>query len=108
MSKRDAAGIHQFVGAEPGSPTVGFSGMTTIHFPSGHPSAEGHFPGNPIIPGAVLLREVLAAIAPATPVEILWAKFHVPVRPGNTIEIEWATAADEVRFRCSIAGSDRP
>jgi 3-hydroxyacyl-[acyl-carrier-protein] dehydratase len=82
--------------------------MKSVHFPPGHPTAEGHFPGNPIIPGAVLLREVIAAIAPAAPVEILWAKFHVPVRPGNTIEIQWANTASEVRFRCSIAGSDRP
>jgi 3-hydroxyacyl-[acyl-carrier-protein] dehydratase len=105
MSKRDASGIGR---AEPGSPAVDFSGMKSVHFPPGHPAAEGHFPGNPIIPGAVLLREVVAAIAPDSPVEILWAKFHVPVRPGNTIEIQWANAASEVRFRCSISGSDRP
>lgn len=79
-----------------------------IHFPSEHPTAEGHFPGNPIIPGAVLLREVIAAIAPAAPVEILWAKFHVPIRPGDTIQIQWANAQNEVRFSCSIADSDRP
>ena len=27
-----------------------------------HPAARGHFPGNPIIPGAVLLDEVLQAV----------------------------------------------
>ena len=87
-------------------------GAATVHFPVGHPAAEGHFPGNPIIPGAVLLREVVTAIsgsddAPAMPREILWAKFHRPVRPGNTVELRWAAAGDEVRFAFSIAGSDR-
>lgn len=87
-------------------------GSATRHFAMGHPAAEGHFPGNPIIPGAVLLREVVAAIFgpnnPPTPFEIVRAKFHQPVRPGNTVEIRWSDGGDEVRFACSIAGSDRP
>lgn len=89
------------------------AGTVSHHFAVGHPAAEGHFPGNPIIPGAVLLREVVAAIsgpvnAPAMPFEILWAKFRIPVRPGNTVEISWVDVGGEVRFTCSIAGSDRP
>ena len=27
-----------------------------------NPQAEGHFPGNPIIPGAVLLREIVSVL----------------------------------------------
>jgi 3-hydroxymyristoyl/3-hydroxydecanoyl-(acyl carrier protein) dehydratase len=77
-----------------------------------HPTAEGHFPGNPIIPGAVLLREILATISPAgveSGCEIRSAKFHQPVRPGDTVSIVWeAVRGEGVRFSCSIAGSDRP
>ncbi len=74
-----------------GSGPVAFSGKATHHFGPGHPAAEGHFPGNPIIPGAVLLREVIAAIfgpnyATGSSFEIVWTKFHVPVRPGNMVE----------------------
>ena len=29
--------------------------------PADHPSAAGHFPGNPLVPGVLLLDEVLAA-----------------------------------------------
>jgi len=29
-----------------------------------HPASRGHFAGNPIIPGAVLLSETVLAIAP--------------------------------------------
>lgn len=91
----------------------GLCGSATRYFAVGHTAAEGHFPGNPIIPGAVLLREVVAAIfdpdiAPATPREILWTKFHRPVRPGTTVELTWQTTGDEVRFAGSIAGADRP
>jgi 3-hydroxyacyl-[acyl-carrier-protein] dehydratase len=86
------------------------------HLAVGHRSAEGHFPGNPIIPGAVLLREIVAAIMgerrlddAAGRLEIRSAKFHQPVRPGDTITVAWAEKADgEVRFSCSVNGSDRP
>jgi 3-hydroxyacyl-[acyl-carrier-protein] dehydratase len=86
------------------------------HFAVGHRSAEGHFPGNPIIPGAVLLREIVAAVMgekqggdAAGRLEIRSAKFHHPVRPGDTVAVSWTEKADgEVRFSCSVAGSDRP
>jgi 3-hydroxyacyl-[acyl-carrier-protein] dehydratase len=85
------------------------------HFAVGDRSAEGHFPGNPIIPGAVLLREIVAAIMgekqpddAAGRLEIRSAKFHRPVRPGDTVTVAWTKKADgEVRFSCSVTGSDR-
>jgi 3-hydroxyacyl-[acyl-carrier-protein] dehydratase len=33
-----------------------------VKFAVNHPCGAGHFPGNPIIPGALLLDEVLACI----------------------------------------------
>ena len=57
-------------------------------FEADHPASRGHFAGNPIIPGAVLLNEVVAAIAarvgaaPA-PVSVASAKFPRPARPGD-------------------------
>ena len=92
-------------------------GTATRHFAPGHPAALGHFPGNPIIPGAVLLREIVAAIVSTdnAPVaratawrKILWAKFHQSVRPGDSLVIGWEAAGEEVRFSCVIASSDRP
>jgi hypothetical protein len=92
-------------------------GTAMRHFAIGHPAAAGHFPGNPIIPGAVLLREIIGAVAAtngsqdgaAQGCEIRSAKFHRPVRPGDTLIMSWTgDAAGEVRFSCSIAGSERP
>lgn len=57
-----------------------------------HPAFEGHFPGNPILPGVVLLSEALAAIAAATgraPHEwtISSAKFFNAVEPGAALTL---------------------
>ena len=79
-----------------------------------HPAADGHFPGNPIIPGAVLLREIIAAVClgadpPARCREIRSAKFHQPIRPGDTLQVSWTMLDDGVvRFACLTAGSARP
>jgi hypothetical protein len=82
----------------------------TLRFPLDHPAAAGHFPSNPIIPGAVLLSDILAAIVPnAAAREIRSAKFHHPVRPGDTLTINWTVAENgDVRFSASVEGSSRP
>ena len=81
------------------------------HFNDAHPTAAGHFPGNPIIPGAVLLDEVLSAIAasrgvPAVRCEIKSVKFLLPVRPGDRIVIRWQeTSNGDTRFECIFPAS---
>jgi acyl-CoA synthetase (AMP-forming)/AMP-acid ligase II len=115
MSTRRAAPAMFTARADGGADAGGPGGTATRHFAVGHPAAEGHFPGNPIIPGAVLLREVVAAIcaagdAPDEPArcEIPWAKFHQPVRPGDTLVISWAASGAEIRFSGTIAGAAQP
>lgn len=75
-----------------------------------HPAAQGHFPGNPIIPGAVLLSETLKAIEThlgviLPPCRIRAAKFFYPTRPGDRIRIEYTgLASDEIKIACSVEG----
>jgi 3-hydroxymyristoyl/3-hydroxydecanoyl-(acyl carrier protein) dehydratase len=57
-----------------------------------HPALPGHFPGDPIVPGVVLLNEVLRAVPGR--MDIPWAKFHGPLRPGE----EFAIRIDGHRF----------
>ncbi len=85
--------------------------LATHRFAADHPAAAGHFPGNPIIPGAVVLRQIVAAISldRDTGCRIRSAKFHTPIRPGDTVEIAWSEAIDgDIRFTCSLLGSNQP
>jgi 3-hydroxyacyl-[acyl-carrier-protein] dehydratase len=50
-----------------------------------HPAFPGHFPGDPIVPGVVLLDEVLSALPGR--MDIAWAKFHAPLRPAEEFVI---------------------
>jgi len=79
-------------------------------FQADHPASQGHFPGNPIIPGAVLLSETIMAIehgldASLVPLRITSAKFPHPARPGDRVVIEFSRGAGgEVRFACTVDG----
>ena len=58
-----------------------------------HPSFAGHFPEFPVLPGAVILDEMLKAIESARGIEITsWriasAKFPGLVRPRDTLILE--------------------
>lgn len=82
-----------------------------LQFAPDHPTGAGHFPGNPIIPGALLLAEVLRCIARAegvsyTSCNVKNAKFLSPARPGDKVEIDHArTAAGSIEFTCTVAGN---
>ncbi|WP_188092325.1 hypothetical protein [Azospirillum sp. B21] len=84
--------------------------QTDIGFPADHPTAAGHFPGNPIIPGAVLLDTALTAIAAAEgcrpgPCRLRSAKFLYPVRPGDRMLVEWQAApSGGIAFTGSVDG----
>lgn len=76
-----------------------------LHFPASHPTGPGHFPGHPIIPGALLLAEVVRLMAQAGLVKaddcrIKSVKFLRPVRPGDTVKVEFDAAQSEIRFQC--------
>jgi 3-hydroxyacyl-[acyl-carrier-protein] dehydratase len=76
-----------------------------LRFAENHPTAAGHFPGNPIIPGALLLDTVFHAIAgdaPGKNCQIRAVKFLRPVRPCDRLRIEWEQKRDATDFRCVL------
>jgi acyl-coenzyme A synthetase/AMP-(fatty) acid ligase len=72
-----------------------------------HPTGPGHFPGNPIIPGALLLDRMLETMGRSRTgrQEIRVAKFLRPVRPGDAVTFRWRETGREVAFECVLAGS---
>ena len=60
---------------------------------SDHPAFAGHFPGHPVLPGALLLAHALQALETAgistRGSEISSAKFLSPVTPGESVRLSW-------------------
>ena len=76
-----------------------------------HPAYAGHFPGQPILPGVVLLDEALVALAaeqenPAPRCEIKSAKFLSPVLPGESLRLEYSSTTAGV-FRFELKAAER-
>lgn len=84
--------------------------------PVDHPVFAGHFPGTPIVPGVMLLDQVIHAVASTTDAtfagfEIRSAKFLSAARPADELIIEFRLASNgTIRFevragaRCCASG----
>ncbi len=67
--------------------------LTPLKIPTDHPAFAGHFPGTPIVPGVVLLDEVIHAVVAdtgfsATAWQVSSVKFLSPLKPGEAVVIE--------------------
>lgn len=72
-----------------------------------HPSFAGHFPGQPIIPGVLLLDRAQRAVESKTGLAlggIPAAKFLSPALPGDKLELEFEATESSVNFdiRCGL------
>ena len=86
--------------------------MRSIHVlvPREHPSFAGHFPGAPLLPGVVLLSEVLEALLSQAPsafrlsgsARLGAVKFLAPVRPGASLEIRFEAPGPGQRLRFEV------
>ena len=75
-----------------------------------HPAYAGHFPGQPILPGVVLLDAALHALAERQSragqfglAQLKSAKFLSPVRPGEPLALHYAdsqTGGFRFEIRC--------
>jgi 3-hydroxymyristoyl/3-hydroxydecanoyl-(acyl carrier protein) dehydratase len=64
-----------------------------------HPSIAGHFPGRPIVPGVVVLDQIMALILRDRPEQYVATlhevKFLGPIVPGDTVAIEIVESTPE-------------
>jgi 3-hydroxyacyl-[acyl-carrier-protein] dehydratase len=74
-----------------------------IVIPANHPSFEGHFPMRPLVPGVVLLSEILVAAGAIEPLRtalgraptIEVAKFLNPVGPASHLRLSMRLLDDK-------------
>ena len=82
---------------------------SSLDLPEPHPALEGHFPGEPILPGVVLLDEALHAIESASgtrgPWRISSVKFLGAIAASPALVLDYERAASgTIRFSITDGG----
>jgi 3-hydroxymyristoyl/3-hydroxydecanoyl-(acyl carrier protein) dehydratase len=82
-----------------------------LDIPLNHPAITGHFPGNPIVPGAVILDKVANALKNEIGNnidinQISRTKFLSPLKAGIPATIEFKITGNLAHFTCSTDASD--
>jgi 3-hydroxymyristoyl/3-hydroxydecanoyl-(acyl carrier protein) dehydratase len=73
-----------------------------LSFPASHPAFAGHFPGAPLVPGALLIAAALEALGlGGAGTVIASAKFLQPVQPDAQVAVRRISAT---RIELSVAG----
>jgi 3-hydroxyacyl-[acyl-carrier-protein] dehydratase len=83
--------------------TVGEAGAVsaTFTFSPGFPGFNGHFIGNPVLPGVCMVQAVLVMLSeqrksPVTLKRLVSAKWFAPVRPGTELSFVCHERADKL------------
>lgn len=72
-----------------------------------HPALPGHFPGNPIVPGAVTLDHAIAAAGLRSVEILLSVRFHDVLRAGERCTVARRAIGDGTRVALECKSGDR-
>lgn len=76
-----------------------------LNIPHEHPCYADHFPGNPVVPGALLLQwifDLAEKELAATPIKgIRTLKFVEAAKPGDPCEIHLELLPSKIKMRCT-------
>ena len=94
-----------------GTATMPPTGTATMRVPAAHPSLPGHFPGQPVVPGVLLLDALAVALARAVPsvrlARLARVKFAAPVLAEQTVLLRWEQMAPgRIAFTGTVAGAE--
>lgn len=84
--------------------------ITPIHIAVDDPVFDGHFPDHPIVPGALLLDEVLQAAAMAHPGRqwrLQSGKFVHPAVPGDALEVALSHPSTSATLNFRVTAGER-
>lgn len=99
--------------AKPDAEIAALSGSASETISHRHPAFAGHFPGDPLLPGVVLLDKLLqhmqTQLSPAldamrADIRVESVKFLRSVRPDDEVTFTWngSVAGDDWRFRFRV------
>lgn len=72
-----------------------------------HPSLPGHFPGNPVVPGVVILDHVLRAVRrDNSGAAFSTVKFTSPLKPGEIFTVDTEVGSGG-RLRFTVRAGER-
>ena len=73
--------------------------------PVAHPAIAGHFPGNPIVPGVLILDQLMTATLKLTGMEVVrfeHVKFLSALRPDEPAHVVCEMDGDDAKFQISL------
>lgn len=80
----------------------------TLCIPASHPSLPGHFPGEPVVAGVIVLDFIAASLERSgygALGRMSSVKFRAPLLPEENAELHIAVSDQHVRFRLTRDGA---
>lgn len=84
--------------------------VTNLAFPSEHPSFPGHFPGNPVVAGVLLIESILAFAEyrlghPVSVTRVPLVKFQTPLKPDQEVQLEVKIKGPQLEFAVTLGAA---